>query len=222
MHPNAQPIGPTSLDLPAWVQAIGSILAILVSVAIVYYDGRRRRVERIDSEASFAIFIVNMLHITTAELTQLASWCRGFIANVDPNDPQLDQRARMVHDHYQMLVVDRMSRIAELPMTAWPDPVFALSFYEEFSVGQKMLNDLGDRLREAEEGNDWDGYEAVRDMARSLDRLALWFEHEFVGTHSSAQRFISEAERYRRREVLKRRDIDIEREIGKHDDFFAT
>ena len=42
-------------DLPSWVQAIGSILAILVAVAIAHRDTRIRRRDRIDDKTDAAI-----------------------------------------------------------------------------------------------------------------------------------------------------------------------
>ena len=38
-------IGPTSLDLPAWFQAVGSVLAIFLAILLAYLESRRRRIE---------------------------------------------------------------------------------------------------------------------------------------------------------------------------------
>lgn len=45
------PVGPTSLDLPAWVQAVGTVVAIAASVWISHSDGRVRKAERAKDRA---------------------------------------------------------------------------------------------------------------------------------------------------------------------------
>jgi hypothetical protein len=64
----AIPVGPTSLDLPAWVQAVGSVAAIVVAVAISRRDTIIRRREERSRRVQLALYVASVSDTALADL----------------------------------------------------------------------------------------------------------------------------------------------------------
>lgn len=62
------PVGPTSLDLPAWVQAVGSVAAIVAAVAISHRDTNIRRREERSRRVQLALYVASVSDTALADL----------------------------------------------------------------------------------------------------------------------------------------------------------
>lgn len=129
----AQPIGPTSLDLPSWVQAIGSILAILVAVWIGRTESLRDRLNReeeakaelhrqIAERARFLHMVMLQLGEAMTVIDAISDEEQAFMNGEQLEEPHswkfwAEQHGR----RFQEGCVERLERLVALPLTAWPD-----------------------------------------------------------------------------------------------------
>lgn len=135
----SQAIGPTSLDWPAWVQAIGSILAILIAVGVAYVDvaQQRRRDAAADDQAACEK-LRQRVRFTQSVALQVDESGKelAFLLDRYHNRPESYRSPEHARRYYVEIwrpgldaVIKRLRWIAELPFGEWPDPELAIIFF---------------------------------------------------------------------------------------------
>jgi hypothetical protein len=130
-------VGPTSLDAPAWVQAVGSIAAILVAVWTVSDQRRQQENSAVERDAAFADFIERFLEdidgtIRSIETDITGAGFRGQLVNAC-------QEALERYDRY---IVQRFEKLRSMDLQAWPDIEFASLFNEAYIGLDRQFKEL--------------------------------------------------------------------------------
>lgn len=136
-------IGPTSLDAPAWVQAVGSILAILIAVWLSHRESRKTDRDQISDSACFASYIKDFLAGIGKTINDIAdSINEDREAEDAPRRQTLSGVCAQAFQAYDEKVTRRMAKLVELPLTDWPDIEFANAFYDANLRMQSSLTRL--------------------------------------------------------------------------------
>lgn len=153
-----QAIGPTSLDVPAWVQAIGSVAAILVAIYISVRDARadRRSAQEAKEDVLtrdiaerarfFQMAALQLLECVTV-LEEIAKEETRYRDDADDR-PSLRWRswAEMQTDRFRSQCVDRLRRLEDLPLTAWPDIESGIVFGDAVRFWKPTFEDILDAV----------------------------------------------------------------------------
>lgn len=152
------PIGPTSLDVPAWVQAIGSVAAILVAIYISVRDSRAEKraameakqdilTREIAERARFFQMVALQLHECVTVLEEIGKEETRYQNEVDDR-PSLRWRswAELHVERFRALCVDRLQRLEDLPLTAWPDIESGIVFGDAVRFWKPTFKDILDAV----------------------------------------------------------------------------
>lgn len=153
---NAVEITSSSLDLPAWVQAIGSIIAILAAIGVAWWETHRQRIERdaekddnqrreVGERARFLNMASRQLDLALDVADGIAAEEQRFSHNAKET-PGLswESWAKVRAERFKTGVVDRLSPLFALPLTAWPDVEAGILFGE----GVRRMLEEAKELRE--------------------------------------------------------------------------
>lgn len=139
-------IGPTSLDLPAWVQAVGSIAAILIAIYLSGRAERKAHVERVTNDACFASYVQKFLNTIGDTVEDIAhSIDQKRWGDEDRRPRTLSEICQEAFEAYDKRVLERVRKFVELPLIDWPDIELANAFYD---ASLQMRSDL-ERLQSA-------------------------------------------------------------------------
>ena len=202
----SQAIGPTSLDFPAWVQAIGSILAILVSVWIVRSDEIRRRRVKLEKDASFALFIQQSIKGLYDDVGPIL----GSISREIPeeasefyNPDRYIEVLKGVEDKLQGAKLRATNLISAFPLEAWPDMQFAYYFFEQIGRFERDIEWISNIRRVGEKGDPEEFHNEVLPLVLVADEMAEYFDYEFHIADEIARELIDKA----RRKGIKLRNV---------------
>lgn len=133
-------IGPTSLDLPAWVQAVGSIAAILIAIWLSGRTERKEYLDRVRDDACFASYVQQFLNSIGATIQEIAASINDSRHGDEDRAPRtLAQVCSDAFEAYENRVLERVKKFVELPLTDWPDIELANAFYD---ASLQMRSDL--------------------------------------------------------------------------------
>lgn len=129
----------TSLDWPAWVQAVGSVVAIVAAVWIARLEAQRERAaaaegtqrERAASARDAAELVETIAHHweeAMSDLSYIAQNTGDIVDNVG-NLTVVEQVLREDLDKLRTRICPRITKLSDLPLTAWPDVGMGLDFY---------------------------------------------------------------------------------------------
>ncbi len=111
-------------NLADWIQAIGSVAAIIIAIWTVRQQANRERDNRVIDDAAFASYIKKFLSSDIEEkIENIADPDRLF--RTGANIAQISDHAV---ERYETDVVQRLEKLVELPLTDWPDIELANSF----------------------------------------------------------------------------------------------
>lgn len=117
----------TSLDWPAWVQAIGSALAILVAVWIAHNEQRHRQRDKTKEAAELVETIAQHWEDAMGDISYIVDNTGAHIEN--GNGAEVIEKV-LQHDRETLRrICPRITKLAELPLTSWPDVGMGLDFY---------------------------------------------------------------------------------------------
>lgn len=152
-------IGPTSLDWPAWVQAVGSIAAILVAVGVAHFEYRQRRREQIeDAKAKadeelagrvrFFQMVALQLHETLCVAERIADEEQRYRFGDGDERPTLSWRswAQLRYAEFERDCVERLRRIEQIPLSEWPDIESGLVFGDAVRGWRREFQDIKDAM----------------------------------------------------------------------------
>ncbi|TCP31060.1 hypothetical protein [Sphingomonas sp. BK235] len=120
-------VGPTSLDAPAWVQAVGSIAAILVAVWTVSDQRRQQENAAVERDAAFAEFIERFLKDIDGTIEAIASDIESA-----GRRGQLVQACEEALERFDRYIIQRFEKLRNMELKEWPDVEFASLFNEAF------------------------------------------------------------------------------------------
>jgi len=130
----------SSLDLPAWVQAVGSVAAILLAIWTTTAAERQRQNERIVDDACFATYISDFLTTSTSTVVKLAD--RIDNKKFKNRASEIPAAYRLALRQYDNLIIKRAQKLIDLPLTDWPDIELANAFYDTFLVMGKHFQEI--------------------------------------------------------------------------------
>lgn len=118
------PIGPTSIDIPQWTQAVGSVIAILVSVGLARSDIRRRNRESYRKSAGVVAYVTS--HLDTSMIALDAAVLH---AKLDEPPTELRDKFDRTCDVIGALRVamPSIAALKAIPVVEWPDLDFKLA-----------------------------------------------------------------------------------------------
>ena len=134
-----------------WIQAIGSVAAIIIAVWTVRQQANRERDNRVIDDAAFASYIRKYLsNDIETKIHDIADPEQLFRTGADIRE--VSDRAV---ERYETEVVKRLNKLAELPLTEWPDIQLANAFNDAYLRMQadlaKLKENQGIAAREADE-----------------------------------------------------------------------
>lgn len=172
------PIGPTSLDLPAWVQAIGSVAAIFVAIAVSRSETRRaeryrredlayQKKETLARRVQFLGFVVDKLNETMESLEHLgerqSNLTIGYPETSPPQGSWKDFGPSQINSFSS--IVNRLEDFrTSIPLGMWPD----VEVYDAFTSGTKRLLFISD---------DFSEYSLPKELQTESDYFHFWTEH---------------------------------------------
>lgn len=129
----------TSLDWPAWVQAVGSVVAIVAAMWIARSEAQRERAaatgeiqrERAKSARDAAELVETIAHHweeAMSDLSYMAQNTGDIVDNVGKLTV-VEQVLREDLDRLRTRICPRITKLSDLPLTAWPDVGMGLDFY---------------------------------------------------------------------------------------------
>jgi|GEM_PF-6775576 len=118
----------SSLDWPACVQAIGSVAAILAAFFIANWEARRSTRDKTQSEAELVETIAHFWQEALDEVAYLAQNSGDIVDNVADISFVLRVLRSDLSD-LRSRVAPKINKLAELPLTAWPNIGMGLDFY---------------------------------------------------------------------------------------------
>ena len=136
-------VGPTSLDAPAWVQAVGSIVAILVAVWTVSDQRRQQENAAVEREAAFADFIERFLMDIDATIRSIETDITGAGFR-----GQLVEACHEALGRYDRYIVQRFEKLRTMNLEAWPDIEFASLFNEAYIGLDRQFKELQSTVTE--------------------------------------------------------------------------
>jgi hypothetical protein len=137
------PIDLGAMNLPQWMQAIGSIAAVVVAIWLARNSRRRRSRDELLEEGKFLLFIqerIERVLLQSAEIQDRHQAIYDEFARDVENFPY-EASNKIVWD-YRHGVVPDLRAIAELPLQSWPNP----ELYIEFKHGYWHIGRLFDDL----------------------------------------------------------------------------
>lgn len=153
-------LGPTTLDAPAWVQAIGSILAIVLAIWIMKEQRRQQLNDEVVRDAAFAEYIERFLDevgntFRSIDDTIDAVGSKDGIAAASASALQL----------YKRHVIDCLKKLADMDLTSWPDIEFANAFNDTYLDMNAQFNTLEATAAELMQAD-------VREKQQRIERAA--------------------------------------------------
>ena len=120
-------IGPTTLDAPAWVQAIGSVVALVLAIWVTREQRRQHLNDAIVQDAAFADYIERFLG-------DLENTFKSLDYSIDEVGTKegIASAAESALSIYKRHVIDRLEKLSEMDLTSWPDIEFAHTFNEAY------------------------------------------------------------------------------------------
>ena len=193
------PVGPTSLDSPAWVQAVGSILTLIAILSIAVWEALSRRSERKQDQAAeksrrsqevtyarreyakFLNFVQEEIETAREKLIYYGDFTED--PNTSPDGTKSDSRPeayiKIVYEGVESQVMKRLRRIAALPISYWPDPKVASLFFgglELFEIDFKTVKEPAKVPIGSSDEDNWDRYIA---LVRRTNRLRYPYSRNF-------------------------------------------
>jgi hypothetical protein len=195
-------IGPTSLDWPAWVQAVGSVAAIAVTAWLARRDGHVRKLEReqdrverlslqaksdekaerepFERDARFIYFVTQEIGFSDRSLVNISE--QMLIYQTDEVGPNTNPYDLLVDIDRKLEdgVLRRLKRIADLPATMWPNPNMASLFFSDFRVIERDIEALGELFKVKFAPNkeaDWSRFD---DVALKVHKMASLIDMRFT------------------------------------------
>lgn len=153
-------LGPTTLDAPAWVQAIGSILAIVLAIWIMKEQRRQQLNDEVVRDAAFAEYIERFLD----EVGNTFRSIDGTIDAVGSKDGIAAASASALQ-LYKRHVIDCLKKLADMDLTSWPDIEFANAFHDTYLDMNAQFNTLEATAAELMQAD-------VRERQQRIERAA--------------------------------------------------
>lgn len=211
---NSVTITSSSLDLPAWVQAIGSIAAIVAAFIIARAEARRLRRERVLADAEMIETIAHHWKDALTDVTYMAENGGEFLANVTGRDA-VTNFLRSELDDLRNQVRPPIDKLAELPLTAWPNIGMGLNFYR-FQADLAGTFMTLERVLSAEIGSDLLAFRAaVKEYTASIEATASAatatfeaYQHTVTEFHEETEKLGGETRLVRRKRLAERAKIE--------------
>ena len=123
------PIGPTSLDLPAWVQAIGSVAALILAIALWHLDRIGRRHERADELKDRQTESIRLVKLLADQISARRAEVRSIphLLTMGRTDARIVEEARSILCEH---VLNYLERFVALPLEKWPDAAIATAYFD--------------------------------------------------------------------------------------------
>ena len=204
-------VGPTSLDLPAWVQAIGSVAAILAAVFIARRQSQQQEAARageskaaLDREIAARARFLQMVVLQIKEVDELADRIAEEEQAVTRDSPRPPAgwgfwgKSRL--DDFIENGVERLERIGAIPLEHWPDIESALIFSDALRAQDDDFRYLKEAARvpvivkEEDQRQHW---QMVLNRITELSQFLVYPFERFIRLRDEA---VAEA---------KRREIDV-------------
>ena len=204
----------SSLDLPAWVQAIGSIAAILAAFVIARSEALRLRRDKVLADAEMVETIGHHWKEALEEVEYMASNGGAFLANVTGREA-VTGFLKSELDDLRSHVRPPIDKLAELPLTAWPNIGMGLDFYR-FQADLARTSMTLERVFSAEIGGDLQSFRAAvkeyeASMAATASAAAATFEayqRTVTEFHEETEKLGGETRLVRRRRLTERARAD--------------
>lgn len=177
-------VGPTSLDMPAWIQATGVIVAILFSIWQARRDGRIRhrettenfereeeaKKEKLTKRYRFLAFADEEVRFAISHLSFFKQQFEAskIYSHEAGSDPSVLLAELLTEIDAEM---ERLERIAALPLEHWTEPQIAFLFFRGLQGTRRFAKQIhvsATRGNNAEENIDWFRYRAALSSAASL------------------------------------------------------
>jgi len=205
-------ISSSSLDLPAWVQAIGSIAAIVAAFVIANAEARRLRREKVQADAEMVETIAHHWKEALDEVTYMAENGGQFLAEVGGREA-VTRFLRSELDDLRGRVRPPIDKLSELPLTAWPNIGMGLDFYR-FQADLTGTFRTLERVFSTEVGDDRPAFRAaVEEYAASVRATASAATATFEAYQRTVTEFHEETQelggetRLVRRQRLRARSV---------------
>lgn len=151
-----------------WVQAIGSVIAIIIAIWTVRQQANRERDNRVIDDAAFASyvdhFLTNEIEVKVDAITEPE--------NIFMTGRSVAEISKAALARYETEIIDRVEKLADLPLTDWPDVQFANSFNNAYLRMKADLKRLEANQQATAEQADQDRLRRKRDEERRVQRLA--------------------------------------------------
>lgn len=196
-----QSVGPTSLDLPAWVQAVGSIVAILASVWIAQRETRQRRREKIATDGNFALFIGNATNSLVTNVTRILDDFTKKLAATESEECSYEYLKNlfvMATNEIRMSLDHIPAMVRSIPLSEWPDMQFAYIFHDNVREVEELARIIDRSLAVVSNADDEEAcYTEVRGITVALQDNAEFFEYNFDSTMNVVAIYVGAARKAR-------------------------
>lgn len=185
-------IGPTSLDWPAWVQAVGSVAAILVALWLARRDRLRVDHAKIEDDACFATFCIAQIAVTEGKIADLLDRYSddGRDAGASPVGSM-----RVLIQMFFERIVDPLDRTSKLALRTWPDVQMADKYLSSMYIVRSYLTEIeviASREAADQEGA-WLRFDDVLEQIAILSNIFVYTFKDFVA-HAESYRTIAKNE----------------------------
>ncbi len=125
-------IGEPPSDLPAWIQAIGSVLAILIAIYIPYAQRKGDTKRGVETKKHLAAFITGHIDFVIANQTsELTNFINQFAASFKTNAEFIDWVAYATESLAAASAQTiELERFKSLPISDWPNFEAASRYFE--------------------------------------------------------------------------------------------
>lgn len=171
------PIGPTSLDLPAWVQAVGSVAALVLAIAFWQLDRISRRRERAGEQKDKQTEAIRLVKLVADQISSRKAEVRSIphLLEMATADASVVEEAKSIlHEH----VLNYLERFVALPLDKWPDAAIATAYFDGVDGIRVSIQKF------------------IRMVDEDLNRDAIWLE-QLIAQAQQIEASFSFFERYR-------------------------
>lgn len=167
-------VGPTSLDLPAWVQAIGSIAALIVAITLWQMDRIGRRRERDDERKEKLTESIRLVKLVADQITTRGAEVRSIphlLKEAETDPTAVEEAKSILREH----ILGYLERFSALPLEKWPDAAIATAYFDGVDVLRVQIQNFT-RLADRTVNRDHIWIEELIAQAQEIESSFRFFE----------------------------------------------
>jgi hypothetical protein len=167
-------------DLPKWVQAVGSIIAVFLAIWLARSSRKRRVRAALLDEGRFIMFVQERVEVSL-RASQVLN--RDFEAIFDEHAQ--DPVGFPYHDSQKILwtyrddVIQKMTAIYELPLESWPNPELYIQFQHAYYHYNRFFDEVNEHYNKRIPPDQYARYHNIETLAGIIQLIAEQREFDF-------------------------------------------